>query len=418
MVALLDVNRLFYRIFILNWPRKLVAFLSAIVVWFLVNDSITMTKNFPDVLIKVIDLPKDTTIIGLMPNGYLKRPIAVTITGSKKILDDLTPEDILVVINASGKTKDWVFSIDKHSIQIKGNPDSKKKITDVFANDIFLRVSDVVTDEVLVTVTQPVGEAPEGYQFLDVVPKYLRQKVRGPKEEIETLKKHGVEITFHLDRITQAELDQISRMNTNGQKDEIDFYVPKTWKEVKIIGRNEIIEPLNDPAANFLKLVFIKQKLLSFDNPLPISLFFPSATETELNPNMISIQKNELVIEKNGFYFLQLPLFVKGASPLFLEIVKDQVLLTITVAPKNAQLFLDWTLLFVNQKKLEDKFVEESMTKFHKNFDKQLVIPNQDYLKNRFQQFMNSFKLFLNEEQALKLKAHLEKNQVIIQLDI
>lgn len=418
MVGLLEIKRLFSRIFIFNWPRKLVAFLAAIVVWFLVNESITATKNFPEVLIKVIDLPKDTTIIGLMPNGYLKRPVSLTLTGSKQVLDDLTSQDITIVINAAGKTKNWVFTVDKQSLQFsKCNQDYKKKITDVFANDIFLRVADLVTDEVIVTVTQPLGDAPEGYLFLDVVPKYLRQKIRGPKEEIEAIKKRGIDITFNLDRITQAELDQISRMHTNGQKDEIDFYVPKTWKEVKIGGRYETIEPLNDPAANFLKLVFIKQKLLSFDHPLPLSLFFPSSHEEQLNPETISLQQNELITKKNGLYFLELPLFVKGASPLFLEIVKDQLLLSITVTPKSVQLFLDWTLLFINQKKLEDQFVEESMQKFHKSFDKQLVTPNQDYLKNRFQQFMTSFRLYLNEEKPLKLKARLEKNQVIVQLD-
>src|SRR5580704_2432523 len=96
------MKALFERLFIRHWPRKLVALITAIVVWFLVSQTITITRTLSDVPVRITNVPPDKTVQGLLPNGLLSKRISVTITGSKSILQDLRPTDIEVVINADG----------------------------------------------------------------------------------------------------------------------------------------------------------------------------------------------------------------------------------------------------------------------------------------------------------------------------
>ena len=82
------------RMFLHNWQRKLVAVLTAIVIWLFVNHSINETKTIFNVPIRIINLPPDKTIPGLLPNGMLSRRITLTLTGAKDVIEEMEPGDL------------------------------------------------------------------------------------------------------------------------------------------------------------------------------------------------------------------------------------------------------------------------------------------------------------------------------------
>ena len=110
------------KLFIENWPRKLISLGLAIIIWIVVNHSITITKTFHNVPVKIINIPKDQMVEGLSLNNYLKKKITLTLTGNKKALEDLIGSDLKVIIDASEKGDEWVVSITTNNLMCI-NPD-------------------------------------------------------------------------------------------------------------------------------------------------------------------------------------------------------------------------------------------------------------------------------------------------------
>lgn len=92
-------------LFLENIPRKLVAILTAIIIFFFVNQSLTVTKVVNNVSIRLINIPPQKTVEGLLPNGYLLKKIALTLNGKKSSLEEISSTDIEVVIDLSGKRR-------------------------------------------------------------------------------------------------------------------------------------------------------------------------------------------------------------------------------------------------------------------------------------------------------------------------
>ncbi len=110
------MRKLFTTIFIENWQRKLIALVLAIIIWLLVNHSLITTKNYKNVRVRVANVPKGMYIQGLTSEGFLEKRISLKIEGQKKFLDDLSQDDIQVVLNAHNKDKNWVAIVNKNQI--------------------------------------------------------------------------------------------------------------------------------------------------------------------------------------------------------------------------------------------------------------------------------------------------------------
>lgn len=402
------MKELLHRIFLVNWPRKCVALLSAFVIWFLVNQSVTITKTFSNIPVQVLNLPPQKTVIGLSPKGILNKKISVTLTGSKRSLEELESSEISVMINAEGKEEGFITKIDKKNLSFTDDR-IKDNITDVSSNDLFIKVTNLVTDEIPVTIHSPIGEPPFGFQFLDVSPRKLMQKVSGPQEEIEELKKKGLEVTFNFDKITPEELEAIKSMYSSSKSDEVSFFIPISWKKVAIPFQDYIEEPLNDPRAQYLRIDFLKQELLPLNARVPVTLFYPVQYSSQINPNTYHLQLNPLLEEKNGLILLDIPLYVQGVSRHFLDIVKNNITLTAVLTPKDVQPTLNWSILFVDEKNLEEKFVS-SLSKEKGESTKY----NEEVLKHRFRLYLTAFKLYTEQEVPLRLTFFLGQNEVLI----
>jgi hypothetical protein len=404
------------RLFVQNWPRKLIALMAAIIVWSLVNQSLVETRTFTNIPVRVIKLPRDKTILGLLPSGYMKYRISITVTGAKSIVSELAGGDMEVVISAEGKKQSWIATIDKKNlfnIHEKTN-DWKKNIHTVTANDIYMKMSRLISEEIPLTINPPRGEPPEGYQYLDVWPKYLKQRVSGPEEQITALKQRGLEVTFNLNKITQKELDALS---SNSDSDELSFFVPTSWKMVPIPFRGNSLESFNDPRAKLLRIDFLKQELVPLGTELPVSIFFPLKYARTLNPENYKLEESQLIQIENGLYVLKLPLYVRDVSRLFLDTVKNNLLLTVTAVPKSVNNLLSWDPQFIDERILEEEFVKATLSEMDEVYKKESQ-PSTKYteqaIRNRFRDYLRSFKLYKEDGTPLELEAQLKGNTVTL----
>jgi hypothetical protein len=408
------MKEIFHRMFLQNWPRKLTALAAAIIMWSLVNQSLTETRTFTNIPVRIIKLPRDKTILGLLPSGYMKYRISLTVTGAKSTVSELVAGDLEVVISAEGKKQSWIATIDKKNLYHihEKTTDWKKSINSVTANDIYMKMSRLISEEIPLTINPPRGEPPEGYQYLDVWPKYLKQRVSGPEEQVAALKQRGLEVTFNLKKITKEELDALSSASDS---DELSYFIPTSWKMVPIPFRGNSLEPFNDPRAKLLRIDFLKQELVPLGTELPVSVFFPLKYSRALNPENYSLKENEIIQKQNGLYVLKLPLYVRDVSRLFLDTVKNNILLTVTAAPKSVSERLSWDPQFIDERILEDEFVQNYLNEIDEAYRKEKVVSTQnaeEETRKRFRDYLRSFKLYKEDGTPLELQAQLQKESI------
>lgn len=402
------------RFFFHNWQRKLLGLLTAIVIWLFVNHSINSSKTIANVPVRIINLPSDKTISGLLPNGMLTKRIALTLTGTMDVIEELEAGDLEVLLDASTASNDeWIVQISKKNL-VSLNPsiDLRHHITQVDHTDFVIKLSRLITAKIPVVVTKPIGNAPQGYDYLDIWPEFVMQSVSGPEEDIQKLKEKGLEITFDLRDITKAELDAIKSSNHN---DEISFPIPKKWKQISIPFHNHNFEELNDSEAQNLRIGFLRKEFLPLDKEIPIRVFYPLNQIEKINPLTYALETSDDIIKTSGVTILHKPLYAREVSRLFIEVIRNSVEIVITASPKNERNILVWSLQYINPRELEDTYVAFSITNSSVNKSNQAVgIPKkqEELLRKRFREYMRRMMLYLTETRKLHIKSSLEGNQI------
>lgn len=396
-----------------NWQRKLVALLTAIVIWLFVNHSINETKTLTNVPIRVINLPVDRTIQGLMPNGILGKRITLTLTGSKEVIDELEPGDLEVLLDAStADNADWIINVSKKNL-VSLNPsiDLTQNIRQVDHSEFVIKLSKLVTARIPVTVTAPRGAPPQGYEFLDIWPQHLTQTVSGPEEDIQRLKEEGLEIAFDLSDISKADLDAIK---TNARSDEVSYPVSKKWKQVSIPFRNHVNEELNDTEAQSMRVDFLRKEMLLLDKEIPVSVYYPLDDIENINPTRVPLAANDDVVLKDGIYFLNKPLYAAEVSRLFVDVVKNSIEIVLIAAPKSKRKVLAWSVQFIQPRDLEDTFVAFSISNSATSKGTQGGISKkkEEMLRKRFRDYMQRMTLYLEQNKKLHIKGTIDNDQI------
>lgn len=411
------MRSLLYRIFVSNWRRKLLALGAAVIIWFLVNNSITVTKTFPGVPIRVINIPEDKTIEGLQPNGLLSKRIPVTATGRRNVLDRATSADFEIVIDACNKGDRWTSEISKRNL-VSLNPDIDLgyAITEVAPADVTIQLSPLVTAKIPVMITQPIGEPPQGYQYLDAWPQRLYQTVSGPKPQIDDLKAKGLKLTFDLSKITKEELDTLYAKRRAYPEDEVRYFVPSSWKRISIPFLGDKTVPINDPDATFLHLDFLKQELLPLKYSLPVQLFYPGQYSDLINPTTAPLLEGDAIKVEHGLSLLNVKLYTQDVSRFFLDTVSDFIAITVVAVPNSQRERLAWSIQFINPAELEDSFVALSMTNIQSNAGQDLdPQARENALRERFRNYMREFTIVTEDGSPLQLDCKLTEQGVTVQ---
>ncbi|MBN1914772.1 MAG: hypothetical protein JW769_02655 [Parachlamydiales bacterium] len=403
------------KLFVENWQRKLVSLIIALVIWLVVNSSMTARVTISDIPVQVINIPPGKTLEGLQPNGILQKRMVLTITGNKSVLADLTGNDLKVIIDAGGKNTEWIASITKKNLISLNNDIDLNKISKVSHNDLIITPVNLVTERIPIIITKPIGQPPKDYQYLDIWPYNLYVTVSGPEKTIKQLKSRRLKLTFNLSNITTAELQAIQSAKASSNKDEISYFVPSSWKKIAIPEISESPLPIDDPQAQALRIDFIQKDLLPLNAGIPIDIYYPLKYIDALNPQIYSLATNDFVLEKKGIKLIDKPLFVRGVSRMFLEIVKDWMQLIIAMEPKNQRKELHWNIEFVHRLELEDYYIAKTMENSPqadiKSLDPTL---QEEYLRNRFRSYMHTFRIYTPEDKKLHLSITLEDGKIIM----
>ncbi|EFB41155.1 MULTISPECIES: CdaR family protein [Parachlamydia] len=403
-----------------NWGRKAVAVISAIIIWFFVNHSILETKTIPNVPVKIVNLAPDKTVLGLLSNGILERRMTLTLTGTKDVIQDLEPGDVQVLLDAStADSDDWVVRISKKNL-VSLNPaiNLLQHITAVDHAEFVIKLTKLVTAKIPILVMPPVGNPPEGYEYLDVWPQKLMQTLSGPREEIERLKNKGLKLTFNLDKIASADLDKLSNDPSHTYDDEISFPVPEKWKQVAIPFRQYAMEEINDPEAANLRIDFLRKKLLPLKQELPVQVFYPFKNSSDINPHTYSLSFQGPIIEKNGISIFSVPLYVKDVSRLFLDIIRDNLQIVVIAAPKDEREILQWSIEIIDAHALEDTYVAYSLSALpeDKNVSALSSKRQETLLRERFREYVQRLALYVTPDRKLLLDSRLDDNQIKVQI--
>lgn len=408
------MNFFFRNLLLENWQRKVIAIVTALVIWLLVNHSITLTRTIPNVGIRVINVPREKTIEGLQPNGLLGKRWTLTLTGKKSILQNLSSNDIEIVVDANGKGERWTEMINKKNLS-SPNPDIDiiYGISEVGPSELSVQLIQLVTEQIPIILNSPIGEAPEGYRFIDISSEPLFQAVTGPENKIQELKNKGLSLTFNLDKINRDDLDALAGSQQPFSHKEIEFFVPINWKRISNPIRTGQAEEINDPQATFLHLNFLKEEWISLDSPLPIQIFYPLKSSRSVNPASYPLEPNALVQKQHGIPYLNLSLCIRHVSPLFLDIVHSQLSIVIIASPKDNHQ-LEWKVQLNDPLSLEDAFVKASLSQnIDKTHDSSLT-QKEEFLRGRFQKYLRSMELILPDGQPLKLVAELGQRSIIL----
>lgn len=395
-----------------NWQRKGVSFFLAAVIWLWANHSMMTSKTIHHVPVRVIHLAEGKTIEGMQLDGTLNRRLVINLYGKKHSIEDLTGQDLEVVIDAAGKPDEWIASVSKKNL-ISINPrfELLSAVTRVEPLELIMKQSKRVTEKIPILITRPIGEAPKGYQFLDVWPYQLSLSVTGSEETIKQLKTRGLKLTFNLNDVSASDLDPLA---SEKKQDEVSFFVPNNWKKIILPQLSETPVEIDDPQAKFLRMDFAKQDLLPIDAPLPVTLFFPPKYSATLNPETYSLAVNDFVIQKNGIKSISTPLYAQGVSRIFLDTVKNMMQLVVIAAPGSERSQLQWSVQFINPQELEDRYIARVMSEpLGEGGDGQPQY-REEHLRNRFRNYMNRFSLYTADKQKLSLRVELQANTVMV----
>lgn len=395
------------RIFLQNWHKKLISLLLAIAIWLAVNHSMTTTKTLDNVAVRLINIPAGMTVDGLLTSGMLSKRIPLALQGNKTLLKDLTSNDLEVILDATDKSDEWIATISrKNLISLNPDIDLSKTVKRVMVQRVPISFTRMITEKIPVMVTHPIGEAPRDYQFLDVWPYRLSITVSGPEEKIKQVKAKVINLTFNLSDIMAQDLDDML-----SSSDEISFMVPEEWKQVSIPSLSDHPMPIDDSKAQDLRIDFVKSDLHPIEKPVPVALFFSSEHANLLNPETYSIALGGLVDHYRGLNLIKEPLFAKGVSRFFVDIVQDMVQISILMHPNENK--LDWSVEFHNPRVLEDRYVSLHLSNTGvRHEDPSFAKQREEYLRNRFRNYMNRFQLYKSQTEKLELKVELDQNKI------
>lgn len=411
------MDKLIKDILIQNWQRKLVAIVGAVILWLLINNSITETKSIANVPIRIVNLPLDKTIKGLLPNRLLSKRISLTLSGSKDVIQELEPGDLEVSLDASlANSDEWIVQISKKNL-ISLNPaiDLVHHINTVSHPDLIVKFSNLKTAKIPITILPPKGEAPSGYEYLDIWPQKLVQTVSGPEEEVQKIEEKGLEITFNLDDISKSDLDALKVSHATFHDDEINYYVPDKWKKVTVPFHNNALEEVNDPDAQNLRIDFLRKSYLTVRKDIPIRIFYPIKYSDTLNEKTYPLANNSLIHEKNNIQLFSMPLYVRDVSHLFLDVISDNLEIVIVAAPKNERDFLAWSLEVIDPQELEDTYVAILIAHLVNSKNEQANLHSkrkEAILRQRFREYLQRLTLYTEPDKKLILEASLSPNSI------
>lgn len=401
-----------------HWQRKVVALFTAIVLWLFVNHSITATQVVPNIPVRIVNLPADKTIEGLLPNGLLDKRITLTLSGTKDVVQELEPADLELVFDASTADGDnWVIIVNKKNL-VSLNPSINlaHHITQISHSDFVIHLSRLYTASIPIELLPPKGEPPEGYLFLDMWPEQFYQTVTGPEEKVRRLEKEGLSLQIDLSDVTAEELDRLSTSSVAGKENnEVTYFVPLRSKSIRVALGEELEEELNDPEAASWQLNFLRVQWLPLELELPVRVFYPLKYLTTINQMTHPMQVAPPLREELGQALYSSQLYVWGVSSLFLTAVKHNMEISVVAAPPEQKPQLHWSVDVVDPRELENTYVALLLASTPAQGKSTIYRRREALLRKRFQGYLQRLVLYSRQEQKLQMDWSVAPAAIVLQ---
>ena len=405
---------LFKRLFIDNWLRKLISLALAIVIWLIVNQSITGQQTFTKVPVSIVNLPDGKTITHLQSNGYLTTPATIQLVGRKNV-EQMTSNDLEIVIDASQLASDGSVNINKTHLRSL-NPDliiNKHVKRVIMQKSISAQLIPLFTETIPVYVTPPIGNAPKGYQVLDIWPHNLTMTINGPEEVVKKYKAKGLKYTVNLNDVS---VNHLEKSQQDGKKDVISYSLPETLKQLTIPEIANHPLQINDPAAQSLHIDFVRTRTLPVNFRIPIQIFIPPNCASDTQLQSLYLAQNEIVTQFKGFKILNVPVYVKGVSELFLKTVSNMLTLSLSISHKETENLMDVSCQCINATALENKYLSMVATEISEIED---VHPHlrEMAIRQRFRKFMQNIQFVDEMGQPIRFKALHKGREVLLTIE-
>lgn len=401
-----------------NWQRKVAALLAAIMIWVLVNQSISATKTIPGVAVRVVNLPAEKTIEGIASNGLLNKRLSLTLSGTKSVIENLSAADLEVLLDATTIPSEGSIQIGKKNlVSLNPNLDLQRQVTQLSHPDLVIPLTRLLTAKIPIVFRTPVGLPPKGYEILGIWPQSLMQTVSGPEPQVAQLRMKGLEITFDLNEISEADLDALKGSQNGLYDDEVSFRIPNDWKKVLVPYCEPVLEAINDPDAEQLHIDFLRKKWIPIETPVPIQVFYPVKHAKTINPLTFPLLIAPPIQKKDLITYLKMPLYAYEVSHLFLDIVKDHLEISIIASPENEGEPLKWSVEFIDPIALEENYVS-FLTKRHQthtSLRESAALAREQHWRERFREYLLRFSLYKAPHQKLKLKARMGEKGIVVE---
>ncbi len=403
------MSTFFQRLLLQNWQRKGISIILAIVVWLLVDHSLMTTKTIDNVSVRVVNIPKNKTLEGIQSHGLMLKKVPISLVGKKSLLDELSPSDFEVVIDAKDQPDEFIVTLTKKNL-VSLNPEINLQsgITRIYHQNFIIRMATEKTSEIPVYINVT-GEPPDTYQFLDYYPWRLTLSLTGPETEIEQLKQ-GVYLPINLENIKKSDIDAIE---PHGNV--VTYFLPEQAKFVSVPGFAEKLE-IDDPAVKFFRLEFLKAATFAINAPLPVSIYFPPNSLSTFNPETVQIGESKVVLQEKSLFQTAIPLYAKNVSKSFLDTVSGRM--EITIIPRTGARGdeFNWSLQFIGPAELEERYLRQALKDKNSNELRELAAAQkEEYLRAQFRNFVRRIRLYTEGDKELKLAFTSENGKLIIQ---
>lgn len=408
-----------------KWQLKLLAILGAIIIWLSVNQTITSTKTLVKVPVRLVNVPPERSVEGMLPNGVLKKRVALTLTGAKDVVEALEDSDVEVVIDVSQLPDQSIVQANKKNLVSLDPRLDIRYINQVESSDLAIQFNKLVTQEIPVVMAPPIGTPPGGYHFLDIWPQVFYQTVTASEKDMHDLKEKGLRFAIDLSRVTKADLDALPGSSEAFRGDEVIFPVPYDWKRIHIPCKDSEEVMLNDSAQKEMVIRFLRQELVPLKVAVPLEVYYPVIHQNQVNPERIPlVAEGPSFSHVNGMTIFSAPLLAGNVSRWFVDVVRDRMTLVIVAdISKREKESLPWSIEIANLAQLEDEFVlfllNDAQTGHteagHKELaghkDRELsglagdLKKRENRLRRRFRQYVRSIQLYHENGKPLQLDA-------------
>lgn len=393
-----------------QWQRISFSVAAGLFCWWYVHETQITTKSFTDVPVYIQGLPPGKTLGGLRKDGRLMKPFSLTLKGRKKALEMIKPDQIEVLINASGKGDVWKEDVTLSSLRCL-NPEIQlsRVINDITYSPLQLRLTTKASRDIPVSILPPSGALPKGYKLIDIWPDQLVQSVEGPEEAVQALTVRKLFLTFDLNRITKQQLERLGEELTPGS--EIYFKIPESWKYIELPAPFGESRPLQDPEAENLTFVILKPALLSLDHPLPVrisNLPVPLPSSPILNYELQIAPENGHVQMLNHLPHWVKPIYVEGVSKEFLQTIQSHLEIVVYIGTKGS---IACQVEVANSPKAEEKYVQRLLqTHFERNTQDEGSL--QKRLTKQFWYYMSQMKFYGPNRHPLEWEVTISGSQL------